>query len=158
MLTLPFAMKPSFRPCTPADSEWAYELKREAYQSVVERQFGPWNESFQRQLFAERWKPEFSRIVVIDDEPVGLIAVIERAEENWIDEIQLTAPWRSRGLGTLLIKGEVERARALGKPVALQVLRENARARSLYLRLGFRVTAETATHHRMSSAPVTALP
>ncbi|MBX3735177.1 MAG: GNAT family N-acetyltransferase [Candidatus Didemnitutus sp.] len=151
-------MKPSFRPCTSADSEWAYELKREAYQPVVERQFGPWDEAFQRRLFAERWKPEFSRLILVDDQPVGLLAVRERAEEHWIDEIQLAAPWRGRGLGTLLIKAEIEHARTLGKAVSLQVLRENTRARNLYQRLGLRVSAETATHHRMTSAPVTALP
>lgn len=155
-------MRYQLRPCTDADREWAYALKTEAYRAVVERQFGPWDEAFQRDLFVQRcWRPAISHRVFVGDEPVGLIACEERGDHLWLDEIQVVRAERGRGLGTLLVRDLVARAQARGKPLRLQVLRENRRAQALYLRLGFVQTGETPTHFRLEhrgfapSAPLT---
>jgi len=46
---------------------------------------------------------------------------------------------------------ELAHAKALGKPLRLQVLRANDRARALYERLGFRLIGETENHLLMTS-------
>jgi len=139
-------MRYEFRQCTEEDRAWAYALKSEAYREVVERQFGPWDDGKQREQFAARWDPAKSRIVVVDGVAVGLVAVQDRSEELWLDEIQLASGWRGRGIGTAILRDLVSRARAERKALRLRVLRENALAQKLYHRLGFRVVGETATH------------
>ena len=142
-------MEHEFRPCVAGDKEWAYALKREAYREVVERQFGPWDEERQRGMFVARWKPEISRIVVVGGVDAGLLATQDRDDCLWIDEIQIAREWRARGLGTAIVRELLAKAQAAGKPLRLQVLRENHRAKHLYLRLGFPETGETQTHFLM---------
>jgi ribosomal protein S18 acetylase RimI-like enzyme len=142
-------MQFTLRHCLDSDREWAYALKREAYLEVVERQFGPWDEERQRTMFAGRWNPAISRIILVDGAAVGLVATEGRSDAFWIDEIQLAAEWQGRGIGTAVVLDLLSRAHEAQKPVRLRVLLENPRARSLYERLGFRVTGQTATHRLM---------
>lgn len=137
-------MRYEFRSCTEADRDWAYALKSEAYREVVERQFGPWNEKFQRELFTARWNPGISKIILVEGTAVGLLASEVRNDGVWLDEIQLVKAWRGRGLGRLIICDLIHRG-----PLRLQVLKENARALQLYRRLEFRMEDETRTHYRM---------
>lgn len=141
-------MSYQLRPCTDADHDWAYALKCDASREVVERQFGPWDEAFQRALFTERcWKPAISHLVfVADAPPAGLIAWEDRGDHLWLDEIQVVRAWRGQGLGSALLRDLLTEARARTKPLRLQVLHANTRAQALYHRLGFKITGETGTH------------
>lgn len=143
------ALRPEFRPCTEADRDWAYALKSEAYRQVVERQFGPWNEEFQRDLFAARWRPEISRVILLDGTSIGLIALEDRDAELWLDELQIVRAWRGRGLGSVVLRDILQQAKAAQKPLRLQVLKLNDRAETLYRRLGFTATGESETHYTM---------
>ena len=107
------------RPVAEFDYEWLYELKREAYKDVVTRQFGSWDESEQRAMFKAAWLPEISRIVVVDGVDVGLIAVEEREDSIWLQEIQLRRNSRGSGLGTELIRARLADARARSVPLRL---------------------------------------
>ncbi|HVT72906.1 MAG TPA: GNAT family N-acetyltransferase [Lacunisphaera sp.] len=142
-----------FRPCRDSDREWAYALKSEAYREVVERQFGPWDEPFQRALFNARWKPEASQVIVMAGAAVGLMVLEDRDGELWLAELQLVPEWRRRGLGSAILRELLGRSQAARKPLRLQVLKENRRARELYLRLGFRVTGHGDTHVLMEADP-----
>jgi ribosomal protein S18 acetylase RimI-like enzyme len=137
------------RQCTEEDRAWAYALKSEAYREVVERQFGPWDEAFQRELFSARWNPTISKVVLVDGTAVGLIAVEERDDGLRLDEIQMDGEWRGRGLGDAILRDLLDRAATRNKPLRLQVLKENARAQKFYDRLGFRMTGETEIHYLM---------
>ena len=126
------------------DRDWAYALKAEAYRDIVKRQFGPWDEAFQRGVFATRWNPKISSLVFIDGTPVGMVAITQHGNERWLDEIQLLKEWQSRGLGRAIIEDLIR-----GSPLRLQVLKENHRALNFYHRLGFTVVSESKTHHLM---------
>ena len=139
------------RRVTDHDRQWLYELKIDAYRDVVERQFGSWDESLQRRMFDESWKPLSSCIISVEGTDVGLLAVEDREEELLLAEIQLTQTARGRGLGTRIIRDLLDRARAGGKPLRLNVLRENHRARHLYESLGFLQIGETDTHFVMQA-------
>lgn len=143
----------ALRPCTASDYDWAYALKCDAYRDIVERQFGPWDEAFQRALFTRRWNPTRAQIVLVDGEPVGFLNVENRPADEWIDEIQVVRAWRGRGLGTALLRDLIARATADRKPLRLQVLKGNPRAHALYLRLGFTPYGETPTHHQLEFNP-----
>lgn len=124
-------------------------MKSEAYRELVERQFGPWDEKFQSELFSTRWNPAISKIISVDGVAVGLVAVEERSAELWLDEIHLAGDWRGKGLGSAIVRDLKDQARAVQKPLRLQVLKKNYRAQKLYRQLGFSVVRETDTHFLM---------
>ncbi|MBZ9537502.1 GNAT family N-acetyltransferase [Modicisalibacter tunisiensis] len=80
--------------------------------------------------------------------PVALVAFLSllHADDHLhVRELQVSAPFRGRGVGTWLIRHAEALAQEHGrKPLRLNVLKHNPALR-LYRRLGFRVTAETRT-------------
>ncbi len=136
------------RPATVDDREFAYMLRRAAYEDVVRRQFGQWNEALQQQFFDDRWRPEAYEIVEMQGRPIGALSVTRTQHEVQVVQIQLLPAYQGQGIGTALLQQELKWADEKGLPVRLQVLRKN-RARALYERLGFRVYDETEKHFLM---------
>ena len=56
----------SFRPVTDDDYEYLYVMNKQTMQEHAEKTYGPWDEGIARRIFAERWRPDTMRIVVID--------------------------------------------------------------------------------------------
>jgi ribosomal protein S18 acetylase RimI-like enzyme len=133
------------RPATADDRDYARRTHHVAFRDVVERQFGPWNEAAQDTFFGAMWAHGGTAIVEVDGEPCGFLLVEERDDELIVGEIVLHPDFQGRGIGTVLLRDVIAR----GKPVRLQVLHENARARALYERLGFVEIDSTVTHHLM---------
>lgn len=130
------------------DKESLYDLNRAAYQDVVRKQFGAWDERWQRRHFEEKWSSEEFEIVEHEGQRIGALSVSRNKREVRIIEILLLPDFQGHGIGTELLHREISFADERGLPVRLRVLREN-RARSLYERLGFRVCGETDTHFLM---------
>jgi len=127
-----------------SDRDFFLRLNRLSYQSLVEQQFGAWDEQAQLANFAEKWKGQKFSKVFLEETLIGGIWVEEFEDYLQIFEIQLLPEFRNRGLGTTLIEEEIGRARLLGKRLRLRVLHLNP-ALSLYTRLGFR-NIETTEH------------
>ena len=72
--------------------------------------------------------------------------------EVFLRFIEVLPEYQNQGVGTALIKSILDEAHPTGQPVGLQVLKVNP-ARSLYERLGFLTTGETATHYMMRTTP-----
>ena len=66
-------------------------------------------------------------------------------------DLFLTPEYQGRGIGSRLVNEELAKARRLGKPLRLRVLKDN-RARALYRRLGFTDCGETKTQYWMEIA------
>ena len=130
------------------DQEFAYVVQRAAYEDVVCRQFGQWDEAWQRQHFIEKWNPKRYEIVEKEGCPIGVLSVSRTQVEVCIIEIQLLPAYQGQGIGTELLQQELLFADERNLPVRLQVLRAN-RARGLYERLGFQIYDETDTHFLM---------
>ncbi len=146
-------MKYTLRDVQPDELEWLYELNKASYHEVVVRQFGEWNEAFQRDMFHSKWrsKPP-GRIIEMEGERIGVVILEKRKEYDWLQEIQIVAHCRGHGLRSKLIRRFLEEARLDGRPLRLQVLHENLRAKKLYTRIGFRDIETLPNHYLMECA------
>jgi len=100
---------------------------------------GRWDEAAVVARFERSFNPAQAQVVRVGAEEIGWIQVSESAEKFHVHQIHLLSPFRGRGIGARLISELLGRAGRLGKPVALNVIIGNP-ARSLYERLGFKVT------------------
>lgn len=90
--------------------------------------------------------PEHERLVVEQaGRPVGRIDVHRGRSEIRVMEISLMPEFRSRGLGTRLLRQLQDEAARTDRPLRLQVARGNPALR-LYRRLGFITVEESEVH------------
>ena len=92
------------------------------------------------------------QIVLSEGEPVGHVALEQRANDFRLVDISLVPARRNRGTGTFLIQELQAESAAAKRPLRLQAIRFN-RAVVLFERLGFRRTSETGTHFQMEWLP-----
>jgi ribosomal protein S18 acetylase RimI-like enzyme len=88
-------------------------------------------------------------IVVVDRVARGAVIVQRSDAEIRLIDIALLPDSRGQGLGSRLLKPLVEEASKAGKPLRLQVLKENQAAFRLYLRLGFEPVADNGAYLKM---------
>lgn len=79
-----------------------------------------------------------SVVAVAEGEPVGLANLGLRGERTWLGGIGVVPARRRAGVGELLTRGLIERAREAGaKEMLLEVITQNEPAISLHEKLGF---------------------
>ena len=137
----------TLRPATVGDRDVLYDLHAACLKKYVAATWG-WDDATQRAMFEANFAPERSRIVMVDDRIVGIIAVERRAADWFIGNIAIDPVMQGQGLGSALLCAILAGAAREAIPVRLQVLRVNP-ARHLYERLGFVVEGETPTHFQM---------
>ena len=141
------------RPATDQDKSFLRHLNEEAYKAVVGEQFGVWDDRIQEEHFENKWKTEQYQIVEKNGRRIGAIWMTRESDHIWLREIQVSSEHRNLGIGTDLILGMIDDARALNLPLRLRVLTVN-RAKRLYERLGFRTTGMFEdTHYWMEHTP-----
>jgi GNAT superfamily N-acetyltransferase len=124
------------RVATCADHGWLRDLNRLAYEGVVRRQFGVWDDAAQRELFDSSLEHAAFRIVELDQEPIAAVWSEERDDYVWVHELQVLPEFQNQGIGSEILSVEVARAETLNKPVRLHVLTQS-RARDFYRKNGF---------------------
>ena len=141
----------SLRPATAEDCDFLYDLHRAAMQHYVAQTWG-WDEPWQRNYFQQHFNPAECQVITYQGRACGVVSVLERETEVFLKFIEVLPEYQNQGIGTAVIKSILEEAHHSGQPVGLQVLKVNP-ARSLYERLGFLATGETATHYLMRATP-----
>ena len=68
-------------------------------------------------------------------------------DEFYIDTLAVLPDYRGQGIAAELLRATIGRARECGKPAGLLVDKDNARARRLYERVGFRQVGERPFVH-----------
>jgi ribosomal protein S18 acetylase RimI-like enzyme len=111
-----------------------------------------WNESTQRQLFAERLAQHSRQIIEVNGDRVGVLEVEDRPEELHLALVELSPPWQGRGLGASILEALVAQAARSKKPLSLHVLSSNPRARSFYERAGMYVVDAESTRFLMRTS------
>ena len=139
------------RPATLDDLALTYAITKDAMRGYVEQTWGDWDEEEQFLKHRANFTPETYRIILIEDEVTGLVAVEEFPSHVWLVKLYLLAKYRGRGIGSQVLQGVQESAKAQGKPVTLRVLRVNKRAQALYAKHGFKVTEESTERLHIAS-------
>jgi GNAT superfamily N-acetyltransferase len=135
-----------------ADSEFAYEVVCKTIRPYAEQTFGIWQEAQVRAMLASNIDAGVTKIIMAGATPLGILTVQESESHVQLDQLFVLPRYQRHGIGTELVRGVLQRARQLGVPVRLRVLRVNP-AKRLYDRLGFFVTAEEPQRFYMQSAP-----
>ena len=135
----------SQRPATSADVDFARSVHHRAYREVIERLYGPWDETAQNSLFAAAWSAAPHEIVCSDGVRCDYTRIENRNDAIYLHELVIDPDFQSRGIGTFIIRAVFERAIERGVRVRLQTHTVN-RAANLYRRMGFRETGRTETH------------
>lgn len=147
---LPAVPDVTLRPETPADEPLSRAVYAAARADEVARV--PWTEEqkaaflsmqfeAQRAHYREHYADAAFDVVVVDGADAGRLYVGRYDGEVRVIDIALLPEYRGRGVGTGLLTGLLDEARASGRKVVIHVEHENP-ARSLYDRLGF-VPVET---------------
>ena len=134
------------RCATTSDEKFMRELHKAAYYDVVVQQFGKWDDAFQAALFSKKESLEKFEILELNHQLIGCIRIENHPDHIFFAEIQILPEFQGRGIGSNIIRTEIARAYEIQKPIRLQVLRENKRAKHLYERLGFVEYGKTEKH------------
>jgi GNAT superfamily N-acetyltransferase len=132
------------RGATPEDLDLSYRITVEAMRDYVLATWGVWSEPEQRARHLASFAPATHQIILVSDEPVGLLATEEFADRIALLKLYLLQSVRGKGLGSTVLAGVLAAADEKRLPVQLQVLRVNRSARRFYLGNGFIVNGETA--------------
>lgn len=135
-------MKINIRVATSDDQDFLHKLNRLAYEDVVCRQFGNWDDSAQRQKFNEKLEKASFRIVEIEGQPVAAVWSSEENDHVRIHELLVIPEFQNRGIGSKILKLEIDHAKLKNKPIRLHTLLMN-RAQELYKRYGFKETGRS---------------
>jgi GNAT superfamily N-acetyltransferase len=132
-------MKVTLRPAIAAD----FEACRRTYfaeMDWINERLGLKRED-QESMFRTQWKPRQVAIIQADGTDVGWLQTVVGKSEHMLGQIFVAAPHQRKGIGTEVLRGIIGEASKRGLPVRLAVVKFN-KSRSLYERLGFKVTHE----------------
>jgi ribosomal protein S18 acetylase RimI-like enzyme len=133
----------SLRPATPSDVNFGWEIYRESMRPLTEELLS-WHNERQRAVVESAFNNESTSIITFDGQDAGWMQVLDRPEHLYLSQLYVRAGLRGQGIGTMLVKQLCDRAERSGKPLKLDVMKNN-RARTFYDRLGFTVTG-TSTY------------
>ncbi len=135
------------RAATELDSEFCYNVKKEAMREYVAEVWG-WDEEFQREFHRGNFEMTRPDIVVYRDLDIGTFEVIKHTDHFHLGEFYLLPQFQRQGIGTILLTQVLGEATEKDLPARLEVLKNNP-VRSLYKRHGFVVSGQREHHFLM---------
>jgi ribosomal protein S18 acetylase RimI-like enzyme len=132
-------MRVTLRRATPDQRVWIEDVHVAALGPVALVGYG-WTAERLRVQFRKEVSPETCVVIATHDPTgtrnVGYVSIVDRRHHWYIDAFAIAPKHQKKGVGGAALRAVLEDAGTL--PVRLSVLRTN-RARTLYLRLGFRI-------------------
>lgn len=132
----------AFAPASDADLDTVYALRREAFTPLTDTMGTGWDDAGERAKFEARWKAATTVLVLRDGAAIGALELDPAAEAWFARTVHLAPQTQGSGLGSAIMRAVVTAAREEGRTVQLSVVRANAGAKALYLKLGFVVERE----------------
>lgn len=124
----------SLRPSTPDDAAWIAELRAEVMRPDLER-LGRYDPTYVRQRFLTAFDPTLTRVIVVDGQDAGSIAVRPASDGVWVEHFYLASAHQGRGIGSQVLALVLDE-HTDDAPLRLNVL-QGSPARRLYERHGF---------------------
>lgn len=149
------------RPATPADEPFlrnlmtrtiADELGAWAWPEAIRADLLQTQYTARATAMRSTWRDLDDRIISIQNQAAGRIAIARTADEVWIVDLLVLPERRGSGLGTTALRLVLDEATRLGKPVRLHV-NITHRASRFYERLGFVKAGGSDVHHLMEWTP-----
>ena len=150
-----------FRPIKEEDTEFLYRV----YASTREEELAitDWSEqqkeeflrmqfNLQHTQYLENYQGASFDIILLDKVRIGRIYVHRMPKEIRLMDISLLAEYRSKGIGTKLLKDLIGEADEKKHLLSFHVLQNNPALR-LYERLGFKNAGEVGMHFLMERKP-----
>lgn len=132
------------------DFDFVLSLFKTVYEDYIIKFWSGRDDEFQKHFYESRFKPERIQVILNSEKEIGVLELIEKGRQIYIEEIQIEPDSQGRGIGTKIINDIKKTAFELNCSVGLQVLKSN-RAKKLYERLGFTIIGETETHYIMET-------
>jgi ribosomal protein S18 acetylase RimI-like enzyme len=131
----------SLRSAVDSDGQWIAELRARVLRPDLERlgRFDPYRV---RQRFLSAFDPGVTQVVLVGGQKAGSIAVRPDEGSLWIEHFYLSAGCQGRGIGSLVLRRELDAGQG-DRPFRLNVL-HGSRAQALYERHGFVVESQDA--------------
>ena len=136
------------RDVTKEDKDFLFNLKKATLKEYIKETWG-WDEIWQINYFLENFHSEDLKIISISGIDIGVLSVIEKEVELFLGLIAILPEFQNQGIGSSLIRTILENGKLDNKTFKLHVLKANLRAKTLYKKMGFKTTAENATHYFM---------
>lgn len=127
-----------------------YEMKKDNFKWYVEKLYG-WDEEKQIKFhrdFIEEHKKDIN-VIKVADEIIGIFTnYIDENNESVISLFYIDKKYQRRGIGTDILKKQLEIDNKNNRNTILQVFKENP-AKLLYQKVGFKIYEETTSHYKM---------
>jgi ribosomal protein S18 acetylase RimI-like enzyme len=136
------------RPAVEQDRAFLYALHCQTMRRMIEQTWG-WDEAWQQEDFNRRFTAYTASIIENDGRAIAGLLLESKPASIYIHEVQVSPEHQCLGIGSAVVRWVIEQAASRGVAVTLSVLEVNLRARQLYERLGFHVTAFEAPFFRM---------
>jgi ribosomal protein S18 acetylase RimI-like enzyme len=136
------------RPVRAEDYRFAWRLYSEGIRPYAAA-YQPWVDAEAEARFASRYKAQSTWIIRRGGVDIGWMELHEVDEELRLNQLYVAAAHRRNGIGSEVMQHVLARSRETGKPVLLNVLKNNP-ARRLYERFGFTVSGESETKFFMT--------
>jgi ribosomal protein S18 acetylase RimI-like enzyme len=113
---------------------------------------GDWHRPDALDQIEGRIEHSITYVVCVDGRSVGRLRLVRTEHHIEIAGIQVDPAHQDRGIGTTVIRKVLDEARGTGRPVELNVHKNNPDAERLYTRLGFRRLRQVGDEYRMTTA------
>lgn len=123
----------ALRPAVADDVEWIAELRAIVLRPDLER-LGRYDDIRVRQRFRDAFDPADTRIILVDGEDSGSVALRREGEAHWLEHFYIATAQQGRGVGGRVLAMLLDESRRY----RLNVL-QGSPARRLYERHGFQV-------------------
>lgn len=133
-----------------SDLDFIWQVRIVTMKDLIDRTYG-WNEKVQLGYAKESLK---GSIVLVDETPVGVVTLYDWGTQLHLVWLAIRPEYQRRGLATELIRHLQNRAASAGRPLTLQVLRDNP-AVTLFEKMGFVVYSTEADRLLMRWSPET---
>ena len=152
----------ALRPVAPEDEEFLFgvymstrerELAQAEWGEGQKEQFVRWQFGLQRREYDARFPQAEYDVILVDGRPAGRIWVGGDGTQIRLLDIALLPEFQNRGVGKLLLRRLIERAREAGLPLRHMVFVLNDDAHRFYERLGFAVIDDHGAYKHMEWRP-----